>query len=287
MKFNPRLSCPSRDNKYYNSNINPFVSAGYGMFQNNGNCTCYAYGRFMEEAGWNSCNLSTGNAENFYPKNDGYPRGQTPKLGAIICWEGVGSKAGHVAVVEQINADGSILTSNSAWQGGLFYLKTLYPPYYYMGDLYEFQGFIYNPDIDDTPTPTPISGSVSRYQQWLNDTYGYNLVVDDIFGSDTKKHAVMALQTEFNDQLGAGLVVDGIFGQNTYYACPNLTIGMSGNITKNVQYMLEIKGFNIGSYGCDGIYGQDTANCVGDYQSCVGLYCDKICGANTFRSLYS
>ena len=31
-KFEKRITQPLKDNKYYNSNINPFVSAGFGMF---------------------------------------------------------------------------------------------------------------------------------------------------------------------------------------------------------------------------------------------------------------
>lgn len=164
MSYSPRLTCPERDNKYYNSNINPFVQAGYGMFQNNGNCTAYAYGRFMEVLGKDSCNLSTANAENWYGKNDGYARGQTPKLGAIICWEGKGSLAGHVAVVEEIRVDGTIITSNSAWQQTLFYTKELKPPYS-MGSNYVFQGFIYNPNATDT---IRYRGHIERigWQEW-------------------------------------------------------------------------------------------------------------------------
>lgn len=149
MGYTPRLTCPSRDNKYYNSNINLYVASGYGMFQNNGNCTAYAYGRFMEVLKQDSCNLSTANAEHWYNKTyDGYQRGQTPKVGAIICWEGKDSLAGHVAVVEEVRADGSIITSNSAWNQTLFYLKELKPPYN-MGSNYVFQGFIYNPNANN------------------------------------------------------------------------------------------------------------------------------------------
>ena len=54
--------------------------------------------------------------------NDGYKRGSTPKLGAIACWSlgvvGIGNDgAGHVAVVEQINSDGSIIVSESNYGG--------------------------------------------------------------------------------------------------------------------------------------------------------------------------
>lgn len=171
MKFNPRLTAPSSSNKYYNSNMNPFVPAGYGMFQNNGNCTAYAYGRFMEEANMSKCNLSVGNAEKWYTKNDGYKRGQTPKLGAVACWEGLGSAAGHVAIVEQINSDGTITLSNSGWQYKLFYLTKIRAPYN-IGSGYRFQGFIYNPtQFDPEPTPTPTGDKYQSYdnvqKEWL------------------------------------------------------------------------------------------------------------------------
>ena len=139
-KFQKRTTAPSKDNKYYYSD-NIFYKSGYGM----PNCTCYAFGRFYELTD-KYPKLDTGNAERWYDKSeDGYERGKTPKLGAIICWEGKGSKAGHVAVVEDIYSDGSIVTSNSAYKGTNFYMKTLKAPNYYMGDLYKFEGFIYLP----------------------------------------------------------------------------------------------------------------------------------------------
>lgn len=58
-----------------------------------------------------------------------------------------GDGSGHVAIVEKINTDGTIVTSNSAWGGTRFYLKTLSPPNYNMGAAYTFQGFIYNPAV--------------------------------------------------------------------------------------------------------------------------------------------
>lgn len=95
------------------------------------------------------------NAELWYPYTmDGYQRGQTPKLGAVICWHSTKS-GGHVAIVEEIYPDGSINTSNSAYSGSYFYMKKLSPRNnYYMGSAYTFQGFIYNPTTF-TPTPEP------------------------------------------------------------------------------------------------------------------------------------
>ena len=282
MKFNPRLTAPSSNNKYYNSSINPFVSAGYGMFQNGGNCTCYAYGRFMEESDVTSCNLSTANAEIWYGKNDGYSRGQTPKLGAVICWEGIGSLAGHVAIVEKIESDGTITTSNSGWRSTLFYLSRIKPPYN-IGSKYKFQGFIYNPtNFDEEYTPSG-NETIKNIQTTLNNRYNTGLVVDGIYGNATHKAMVIGLQTELNKQCGARLVIDGIFGNATKSACPNLRVGMSGNITWLVQAMLVIKGYSL---SIDGIYGNDTKNKVHQFQSNNGLTPDGICGKNTFKTLF-
>lgn len=143
--FVPRTTAPDSSNRYYYAD-NIFYQSGYGL----PNCTCYAWGRFYELSGTYP-NLSTGDAENWYGKtSDGYTRGSTPKLGAVICWRrgntGDDSDgAGHVAIVEQINSDGSIVTSNSAYGSTLFYQQTLTPPSYSFSSAYTFQGFIYNP----------------------------------------------------------------------------------------------------------------------------------------------
>lgn len=137
------------------------------------------------------------------------------------------------------------------------------------------------------PTPAPTGNRIEELQRFLNNNYGYNVDIDGIYGPDTKKHSIMALQTEFNIQLGAGLEVDGLFGPATYNACPNLYVGMSGNITRLCQYMLEIKGCSVGSYGVDGIFGDGTYNAVIQYQSTHGLdQVDGIIGKDTFDSLF-
>ena len=159
MGFSPRLINPSTTDKYWISTS----SGGYNrciLITGNSvlpNCVGFAFGRFMEIMNTTSCKLSTNNAENWWGNvGDGYERGQTPRVGAVICWRkgqagNSGDGAGHVAIVEQINSDGSILTSNSAYGGTRFYTKTLYPPNYVMGSSYAFQGFIYNPSVSSTP----------------------------------------------------------------------------------------------------------------------------------------
>lgn len=131
-----------------------------------------------------------------------------------------------------------------------------------------------------------VSGIIADIQSKLNSKYGYNIAIDNIYGVDTHKHMLMALQTEFNTQLGAKLVIDGIFGPATKRACPVLSIGMSGNITWLVQSMLVIKGYSVGSYGIDSIYGSGTISGVKSFQSKNGLVVDGLCGSNTFEKLF-
>ncbi len=152
-KFTKRLSTPSKTNKYY-YDLNPYHQSGYGL----PNCTCYAYGRWYEMLG-KKPKLSLRNAENWYNHDDGYKRGQTPKVGAVAVWRrgkvGVESDgAGHVAIVEEVYKDGSFLTSNSAWGGALFYTKK-YPANNYNNGDYIFLGFIYLPIEFEQTTQKP------------------------------------------------------------------------------------------------------------------------------------
>ena len=161
MKFIPRFEAPRYDNKYY-------LIESYGGYNkcleiNNGsvlpNCVGYAYGRFMECQTIQNCRLSTGDAKNFYSNTaDGYARGQEPKLGAIICFDG--GKYGHLAVVEEIT-DEYINCSNSMYGGSRFYMKKYYKKdgYSFQGNTgyYKCQGFIY-PEVefkDEEPQPEP------------------------------------------------------------------------------------------------------------------------------------
>lgn len=153
--FVPRLSSNGMYNNPYWYSRNPFYLSGYGL----PNCTCYAFGRFWEIADINHDYsnypaLSTGNAEDWYGyTQDGYERGQEPRLGAVACWaDGPFSGEGHVAIVEEIDPDTGIITcSNSAYGGEYFYITHLSPPNYLPAAGYVFQGFIYNPHSGGVP----------------------------------------------------------------------------------------------------------------------------------------
>lgn len=153
VKYTPRLSSPSSSNKnfihYSNGGYNRCIEIENGSCLPN--CVGYSWGRWRELLGENP-KLSRSNAENWWGyTSDGYKRGQTPKLGAVICWRKgkVGDEsdgAGHVAVVEQIKSNGDIVTSESVYGGERFRTKSYTKASdYYLAKGYVFQGFIYIP----------------------------------------------------------------------------------------------------------------------------------------------
>jgi surface antigen/predicted chitinase len=118
------------DNSWQNlseyTSRNPFPDKG-------SNCTWYAHGRMME-LGYSEAALDTmwGNAGMWdNTAGNGATVSNTPSVPCIAVWEanvgGAGS-VGHVAVIEQINPDGSILISESNWPTGTSYgNRTIYP----------------------------------------------------------------------------------------------------------------------------------------------------------------
>lgn len=127
-------------------------------------------------------------------------------------------------------------------------------------------------------------GNVATIQSTLNNKYGLNVAVDNIYGNETKKALVKALQTELNKQYNKNLNVDGIFGEKTKEACITVKKGAKGNITWTLQAMLVCKGYNI---EVDSIFGNNTQSAIKDYQNKNGLSTDGICEKNTFAKLFN
>lgn len=163
--FVPRTTAPSTTDKNW-------ISVKYGGYNHAmvidsstgsvlANCCGYVHGRVLELGGSES-KLSTGNADSYYNYNDGFSKGQTPKLGAVLCWSCPG-KAGHVAIVEAIYSDGTILSSNSNYKGTRFYTKRINPKTWPSG--YVFQGYKYpNYSYDSGTVGTPVERDVYKNQ---------------------------------------------------------------------------------------------------------------------------
>lgn len=154
------------------------------------------------------------------------------------------------------------------------------------GDKFPFDEIV-NSETNNKVIPQPQEnvqkGNVAEIQSTLNDRYGLNIAVDNIYGNETKKALVKGLQTELNKQYRRGLAVDGIFGTNTYNACINVRKGAEGNITYLIQAMLVCHSFDIDA---DGIFGNATENAVREFQKRNGLSQDGIVGKDTFNKLF-
>lgn len=220
--FEPRLTIPAKDSRYYiaksEGGLNPCIPRPAGSKLRFANCVFYAVGRFAEITGiW----LKSTNAENFcaVAKEMGLKVTQNPAPGCIAVWAkgeiGNGSDgAGHVAVVEIVNASGSIVTSESGWNSNKEFWTTTRKNDGNWGQAksYRFLGFILPP----VPTVRVLKkgdqgDDVRKLQAALTDA-GYELgKIDGDFGIKTQR-AVVCFQFEHS------LDVDGIAGPQTQAA---------------------------------------------------------------------
>lgn len=129
------------------------------------NCVGYACGAFNEELnlGYEKYHLNC-NAENFIERAiaSGLSVIKKPCVGSIICWEGKGSLAGHVAIVIEVVNDNCIKTAESGYgSSNPFWIATRYNNNGRWGinENYKLRGFIVNPNYPynppTPPTPTP------------------------------------------------------------------------------------------------------------------------------------
>lgn len=230
MEFKPRLTRPEQGNKYY-------ITKGAGGYSRAivgkptdkycnvlSNCVGYADGRFHEIAKRVEMDyFDPVNAENIYENAQahGMKVGSEPKLGAAIVWEGIGSAAGHIAIVEQINSDGSIVTSESGWNcANPFWTqkRTNSNGNWGAGSGYKFKGFIYQPEeVEPEPKPEPkraikrgMQGQDVKDMQAALALAGYLRVseIDGDFGNITLG-ALLAFQYDNK------LAIDGVCGPAT------------------------------------------------------------------------
>lgn len=146
--FTPRTTPPTATDKWWihtsHGGKNSCIHISNGSVLPN--CVGYAWGRFCEILG-DVCKLSRADAGKWYGYTaDGYNRGSKPQVGAVMCWSRPGH-AGHVCIVEKVYPDGSVDTSESAYNGTRWYKSHRVPPNYDTGG-YIFQGFIYNPAVE-------------------------------------------------------------------------------------------------------------------------------------------
>jgi hypothetical protein len=158
--FTRRTTAPEYGNVYYyNGAYNPFIAVGCI-----GECTWYVWGRAYEILGhWP--NISKWYAKDFYAYNvntGAYPYGNEPKLGAIACFapNNHAYETGHVAIVEAVGGDGSVILSEYN-----FVSRHVFSANRYLNPTEArtwVQGYIYiRPDDPVIPNhiPGPVGGS--------------------------------------------------------------------------------------------------------------------------------
>lgn len=217
------------------------------------NCVGYAWGRFMEILG-KTPSLSCGNAGTWYSyTQDGYKRGKTPQLGAIVCWAKPGY-AGHVAVVEKINSDGSIVTSNSNYSGKRWYLNTGKSPNWGLGSSYRFQGFIYNPAVNGDEANISMDGITSGV--YMNPLYDSESTKEDacireVAYLDKDKPSIKSSNIKLSVVNYTG-VLSSLFGVPQYIELSNTTQDYSNtalidgleDVPRQIVSSLQKKGLN-------------------------------------------
>lgn len=226
--FKARFTRPEAGNKYYIRK----ASGGYSTAIKGSptdpdcdvlhNCVGYAGGRFHEIAQRPQFDLlDLVNAENMYnnAQQHGLKTGSTPQLGALIVWQkgatlSGADGAGHVAVVEQINPDGSIVTSESGYGAKNAFWTTARirgtDGNWGGGAGYKFLGFVYQPQRVSSVIRKGDTGADVELMQARLHALGYlrKNEIDGDFGRITLG-AVCAFQLE------NGLEVDGVCGPKT------------------------------------------------------------------------
>ena len=231
--FKERLTKPEAGNPYYNRTANGGYSGAIKGHPTDpgcdvlANCVGYAAGRFNEIIGQKKLVYfqHPPNAEDFYDLAiaSGLKVGTQPKLGAIICWakgktHNSGDGAGHVAVVEEIKSDGSIITSESGYNArNPFWTQHRYRESGNWGQssAYQFLGFIYQPTEQAQAGFTRVirkgdRGADVELMQVRLAAKGYlrKTEIDGDFGKITLG-GLLAFQFE------NGLAVDGVCGPQT------------------------------------------------------------------------
>lgn len=150
------------------------------------NCVGYACGAFNEELalGYEKYHLNC-NAENFIERAiaSGLSVVSKPVVGSIICWEGIGSLAGHVAIVIEVIDSNTIRTAESGYgSSNPFWITTRKNNNgrWGLNSNYKLRGFIVNPNYPynpEPPKPTPtlkykIGDKVIINGRLYGDSYG-------------------------------------------------------------------------------------------------------------------
>lgn len=197
--FTMRTSLPEKGNKFYNTKsqggysyciVGKPTCDGLNVLAN---CVGYACGRFNEIIGHMDYPYLNCNAEDFIVrgKSLGLKVSDKPTLGGIMVWEGKGSLAGHVAVVEKIIDENTIYTSESGYESAYFWNSTRKNDNknWGAGSSYRYLGCLVNPSVKELKSVDEIAKDViegkygnypERKEKLEKEGYNYREVQDKV-----------------------------------------------------------------------------------------------------------
>ena len=153
-----------------------------------------------------------------YAAGLGLPTSKTPEVGALIVWKKgqltETNTRGHVAFVTKVDADGTIHTAESEWNGRAWVNRSYRKPYYY-ADGYTFIGFVLQPR-KEVPGGVIEEGDKGESVRWMQKKLAEKgflrkSEVDGDFG-------IITLGALLAFQLKNKLEVDGVCGPATQAA---------------------------------------------------------------------
>ena len=116
---------------------------------------------------------------------------------------------------------------------------------------------------------------------------GNNKPTEKVEIKETEQDRIKNLQRALNKDFNAKLDIDGIIGPATTKVVMSnyLKNFTRGEFARWTQTQLKRKGYNLGSYGIDGGYGNDTEKAIKKYQKDKGLTVDGCVGIEVVKSL--
>lgn len=222
-------------------------------------------------------------AVDYYRKNGAFY--SVPKAGDQIFFKDARGNIVHTGLVEKVTAatvytiEGNTSTTAGVVANGGGVCRKAYNISY--SRIVGYGRPKYDSESNPVVQPSNRIMTVADIQNWLNKNYGAGLVVDNDYGTLTKKAIVKAVQKNI------GTSVDGEFGVLSKAAWRNIKRGSKCEIAKLVQAMLICRGYSCGNCGADGDFGAGSVIALKRFQSANRLVADGIAGKATAMKLFA
>lgn len=153
-----------------------------------------------------------------------------------------------------------------------------------------------NTNVTNTPSVTTPSVSTSKGnsiilsgQKHANNFAQCGLVLDGIYGANTKKAGIKVLQRAINLDYNSGLKEDGLWGSksNLAFGKHYVKLGETQYLVTALEILLMLKGYDPKGVECPGKFGSGLKNTTEQYQKDNGLSVSDKINIDTFKSLIS